>query len=66
MEFIPVKSSAISEIGYDKELKTLSVRFLHGGQYDYPNVPEEEFKRFVGAPSIGRYYNKYIRQVYTA
>lgn len=57
-----VESSAINEVSYDKETKILRIQFKHGAEYDYPDVPEYEFKNLVCAPSIGRYYNTNIKK----
>lgn len=61
-----VNSSAISEIGYDRTKGTLRIVFNSGSKYDYIGVSEAEYKNFVSAPSIGRYYNMKIRSNYTA
>ena len=58
---VKVESSAISEVTYDYDTKTLTIQFVRGAEYDYPNVPEEEFNNLVSAPSVGKYYNQHIK-----
>ena len=60
-EKIKVNSTAISEVSYDKETKILRIQFARGAEYDYPNVPEIEFKNLVSAPSVGKYFNQHIK-----
>ena len=60
-EKVSVDSSAISAVSYDKETKVLRIQFVRGAEYDYPNVPEIEFKNLVSAPSVGKYFNQYIK-----
>lgn len=55
----PVSSSAISAIGYDGYV--LTVVFHNGRAYDHPGVPPSVFQAFVTAPSLGAFYNRYIR-----
>jgi hypothetical protein len=59
---VKVESSAISEVSYDKETQILRIQFVRGAEYDYPNVPEQEFKNLVSAPSVGKYYNANIKK----
>lgn len=60
-EKIKVDSSAISEVSYDKDTQVLRIQFIRGAEYDYPNVPEKEFQNLVSAPSVGKYFNQYIK-----
>lgn len=62
---VKVKSSAISTVSYDPETQVLRIQFARGAEYDYPNIPETEFRNLVSAPSVGRYYNNHIK-IYTA
>ena len=61
-EKISVSSSAINSASYDKETQTLRIEFKQGREYEYPNVPEYEFRNLVSAPSVGKYYNQHIKQ----
>lgn len=39
----PIRSRALSDVGYDGGTRTLRVRFRHGGRYDYLDVPEHVY-----------------------
>lgn len=60
-ELTAVKSGTISHVGYDKESSTLTVRFTHGGTYEYPGVPESAYEALVAAESIGKHFHANIR-----
>lgn len=60
-EKVKVDSTAISEVSYDKETKTLRIQFVRGAEYDYPDVPEIEFHKLISAPSVGKYFNTTIK-----
>lgn len=60
-EKIKVNSSAISEVSYDKDSHILRIQFVRGAEYDYPDVPETEFRNLVSAPSVGKYFNQHIK-----
>jgi len=53
-----VSSSAISNIAWKDE--TITVTFNRGGTYDYPGG-KDLYEDFVNAPSIGAYFNQYIK-----
>jgi hypothetical protein len=61
IETSKVDSSAISEVGYDPESKTLRIVFPSGAIWDYVNVSQQRYDAFIGAPSIGSYFAKQIR-----
>ena len=64
MDRTPVSSSAIASIGYDPDAQMLEVEFLHGGVYQYMNVPQSVYDEFMGASSKGNYFDGNIRNVY--
>lgn len=64
MKRIPVKSTDIVSIGYDKEVSILEVEFRRESIYQYANVPENVFKELMAADSIGTYFNSHIRDQY--
>lgn len=64
MRIKPVKSSSISAIGYDPEMRTLHVEFSSGRTYHYKGVDPEEHQAFVNAPSIGQHFSQHIRPHY--
>lgn len=61
-ETVKVNSSAITEVSYDKETCILRIQFARGAEYDYPSVPEQEYKNLISAPSAGKYFNTNIKK----
>lgn len=53
---IPVASSNIASIGYDKEAQILEVEFHHGAIYRYIDVPEKVYEELMSSPSQGAYF----------
>jgi hypothetical protein len=64
MHRIPVESSMIDSIGFEKNV--LEVRFRNGGLYQYIDVPESVSALLMQAPSKGRFFNEQIRGRYPA
>ena len=56
-----VHSSSLAAVGYDMVTKTLEVEFNHGGIYQYLDVPFQRYEELMTAASMGRYFDKYIR-----
>jgi len=48
----------------DPDLGTMQVLFRNGGLYEYMDVPYAEFRKFVDAPSSGKFLNERIKPVY--
>ncbi|MBW4082295.1 KTSC domain-containing protein [Paenibacillus sp. S150] len=61
---IPVLSSSISRVGYDEALRILRIEFHNGTLYQYSNVPGMEHAALLLAGSLGRYFNRHIRNNY--
>jgi len=61
---IPVNSSNIESIGYDKQNEHVYVRFLDGSLYVYKGVPLQEFENLQDAPSLGSYLHRNYKNVY--
>jgi hypothetical protein len=61
-----VSSQAIRAIGYDTDSEDLYIEFNkpYGGYptYIWPGVPEGLFAAFLGAPSKGEFYHRYIKR----
>lgn len=57
-----MRSSTIAEIGYDEDKSTLEIEFLAGGIYEYYNVSSTVFSGLLGAQSIGRYFDQYVKK----
>lgn len=59
-------SSAIKSHGYDPETQTLHVAFKSGQTYEHQGVPLEKYAAMTGNESVGKFYNKKIRDAYPA
>jgi len=64
MKRIPVNSSNLKSVGYDKLAKVLEVEFSHGGIYFYKDVPENAAKALVAAPSVGKFFSSNIKNTF--
>jgi len=61
MERMPVKSSQIKSIGYDREKKVLEVEFNSGSVYHYAGVEPEVHASLMASESIGKHFHANIR-----
>jgi HTH-type transcriptional regulator/antitoxin HigA len=59
-----IASSAILDIDYDDQSRTLYVTFVGGKTYAYDRVPRFVYESLASAPSRGTYFNKAIRDQY--
>lgn len=60
-----VNSSAIRRVSYNIKTEILTLTFTSSDRtYDYGPVPAREVIQMMKAPSIGKYYNRYIRDQY--
>ena len=57
-----VSSSNISSVGYEDGI--LEVHFHSGGVYQFDNVPRSVYESLLTAPSKGKFFHKYIENVY--
>lgn len=64
MHRVPVESTMLDSIGYEKNV--LEVRFNNGGLYQYLDVPESTLAGLMRADSKGRFFNEHIRGRYPA
>lgn len=64
MELIPVSSSDIRAIGYDKATAVLVVAFHSGGIYQYFDVPDNVYTAFLSAGSKGQFLHQHIKYNY--
>lgn len=62
MHRVPVESSSIDSVGYEKNV--LEVRFRNGGLYQFFDVPERTLVRLMLAESKGQFFNQHIRGRY--
>ena len=56
-------SSVIKEVSYRR--RTMTIIFNSGARYKYKAIPRNLFDAFRNAPSIGQYFNRYIKDKYT-
>ena len=61
-----VESSTMLSVGYDSTEHVLEIEFTSGVVYQYLEVPATIFKALMDADSKGRYFNREIRDDYTA
>lgn len=61
---IPVQSSHVGYLGYDKESQNLFVTFNDGATFRYGDVPEEVADAFLNADSVGKFYHSDIKNNY--
>jgi hypothetical protein len=64
MDMIPVRSSAISAVGYDPTSLRMVIKFKGGYSYTFCRVPEHIFTGLIQSTSKGRYYDSKIRDRY--
>ena len=61
-EMVPVTSSQLSQVGYDKATKRLQIVFTKGQVYVYHDVPEEVYTNLVeNTASVGQYFNQHVK-----
>jgi hypothetical protein len=65
-EMKPVKSSMVTEYGYDAIAHSLYVRFVNGKLYVYEHVSANEVELLAAAPSFGIHLNAVIKRNYAA
>lgn len=58
---IPVASSNIATVGYDKETHILEIEFHHGAIYQYVGVPEEVYEELMNSPAKGSFFMNEIK-----
>ena len=57
-------SSVLAAAVYDDELKELTLEFTSGRSYTYSQVPPETFEDLVSAPSAGKFFNNFIKDIF--
>ncbi|WIV68842.1 KTSC domain-containing protein [Natrialbaceae archaeon AArc-T1-2] len=58
-----VSSSLVNSVGYDPDEEVLEVELQNGRIYQYRDVSEEIYREFLAANSLGRYFNRHIRDL---
>jgi hypothetical protein len=64
LERKPVNSSNLASVGYDPVTTILEVEFKNSNVYRYFDVSSTVYRELMSAPSIGQFFNKYIRNKY--
>ena len=64
MHMIPVSSSAMVAVGYDPQIRRMTITFVQGHAYDFCGVPQRVYEELMRAASKGTYYNEHIRDRY--
>ena len=57
-------SSAITDVTYSSKTKVLKIRMKDGVRIAYYDVPKEVYRELLESPSLGAYFNHYIRNRY--
>jgi hypothetical protein len=61
---LPMPSTVVVSIAYDRATATLRICFVSGIVYDYKAVPEGVFEALIASDSKGRYLNQHIKGKY--
>jgi hypothetical protein len=64
MKRIPVRSSNISNVGYDIKNQVLELEFSNGQVYHYLEVGQDIVLGFIFSESLGQYFAKNIKSNY--
>lgn len=64
MKRVTVNSSNLKSVGYDETSQILEIEFLHGGIYQYFDVPKSEYNGLMKADSHGKYFVAHIKDNY--
>ena len=64
MRRVPVIFSVIASVGYSAPSEQLEVEFQSGAVYEYMNVPRNVHESFMGAESLGHFFNTKVRNTY--
>lgn len=57
-------SSCIAKLTYHRDTNDLFMTFTDGRNYVIPGFPEIELERWVNSPSVGGYFNAFVRGNY--
>ena len=61
MRVTAVESTTLATVAYDKACGLLQLEFRSRAIYQYFGVPAAVHEGLLGAPSKGRYFNRFIR-----
>lgn len=60
----PVRSTALSNVGYDDASHEMTVTFRNGRSYTHEGVPQDVYDALVAAASPGSYYASMVKGKY--
>jgi hypothetical protein len=60
-DFITVDSQAIQSMRYYKDQRNLLVKFQNDTNYLYKDIPVKMFQKLRNSYSIGKFFNKHIK-----
>lgn len=61
---IPVISSNIASVGYDKNERILEIKFHHGAVFQYFDIPEKVYEELMSSPSLGAYFMNEVKDIF--
>ena len=65
IDWVNVRSSAIRKIGYDASTSRMYIDFEDSDpHYTFCRVPEQVFREFINARSVGRHFHQHIKDRY--
>lgn len=65
MQRVPVNSSNILSVGYDRDRLMLEIQFKTKRIYRYSNVPAHVYAGLMKAQSHGKYFQDHVNNVFT-
>ena len=57
-------STCIANLTFHRDTGELFITFMKGGRYVIPVFPEIELERWINSPSVGGYFNNFVRGNY--
>ena len=64
MRRVPVRSAAVSAVGYDPATNELDIEFAGGDVYRYSMVPPSVHRELLAAESVGAFVNREVKPYY--
>ena len=58
------KSTVIESIAYHHAFELLEIKFISGNTCEYRDVPYSLFKKMKKAPSIGKFFNLFVKNTF--
>ena len=65
MNWLPIESKMIAQIGYDEETQVLGIQFANGAIYEYDSIPLEQHEALLNSTSVGKHFNTHIKPQHT-